>query len=423
MSIKFRSVLLVTSLGAGLLAGCGSGLAPAASELPTHSALVGNVHGGQQPVAGSKVYLYAISTAGTGTTATSLLNLPGYVLTGLDGGFNITGDYTCPGGSYVYLLALGGNPGLSPLSNNPDLALAAGLGPCSSLSSSSFFTINEVTTVAFSYALAGYTTSETHVGDSGTNSSLPQAFQNLFNLVDPVHGTALASTGTGATAPQAKLNTLANALAACVNSDGTGTPCANLLAAAGVSTTPSDTFQAALTIAKNPTANVAAVYNQSAANAPFQPSLASAPSDWTITAPPFTIPPGSTQTSTAANYVLPGFFIGQVAQANGVYYLTFPSGNYFGYYSFLTNPNYIYHYDLGYEYVSDAADGKSGVYFYDFTSGHYFYSSPTYPFPYLYDYTLGTVLYYYPNPNSAGHYNTNGVRYFYDFNTSTVISF
>ena len=90
--------------------------------------------------------------------------------------------------------------------------------------------------------------------------------------------------------------------------------------------------------------------------------------------------------------------------SNGVYYLVFPSGNPFGYYAFLSDSNYLYHFDLGYEYVFDAADGKSGVYFYDFKSGDFFYTSPTFPFPYLYDFSLNSVLYYFPDPHNAGRY-------------------
>ena len=123
---------------------------------------------------------------------------------------------------------------------------------------------------------------------------------------------------------------------------------------------------------------------------------------------------GSTQISS--------FFYGETFISNGVYYLAFPSGNYFGYYSFLTDPNYIYHFDLGYEYCFDAADGKSGVYFYDFASNDFFYTSPSFPFPYLYDFGLQSTVYYYPDPNNAGRYNTNGVRYFYVFNTGQIIS-
>ena len=117
----------------------------------------------------------------------------------------------------------------------------------------------------------------------------------------------------------------------------------------------------------------------------------------------------------------PAFFNGETLVSNGVYYLAFPNGNFFGYYSFLTDPAYIYHFDLGYEYVFDANDGNDGVYFYDFASSDFFYTSPTFPFPYLYDFNLKTVLYYYANPNLAGHYTTNP-RYFYDFAAGTIIT-
>ena len=120
--------------------------------------------------------------------------------------------------------------------------------------------------------------------------------------------------------------------------------------------------------------------------------------------------------------VHPAFFTGESSLSNGVYYLDFATGNYFGYYSYLTNSNYIYHFDLGYEYVFDANDGNSGVYLYDFLSQDFFYTSPGFPFPYLYDFGLKSTVYYYPDPSNYGHYNTNGVRYFYVFNTGQIIS-
>ena len=119
----------------------------------------------------------------------------------------------------------------------------------------------------------------------------------------------------------------------------------------------------------------------------------------------------------------PSFFSGEAAVGSGVYYLAFPTdGNIFGYYSYLPNRNYIYHFDLGYEYVFDAMDGQKGVYLYDFASGTFFYTSPGFGFPYLYDFTLNTVIYYYPDPNNPGHYNTGGIRYFYDFATGQIIT-
>ena len=117
----------------------------------------------------------------------------------------------------------------------------------------------------------------------------------------------------------------------------------------------------------------------------------------------------------------PAFFTGETALSGGVYYLRFAGGNPFGYYSYLADEHYIYHFDLGYEYVFDAADGHRGVYLYDFKSGGFFYTSPEFPFPYLYDFTLNTVLYYYPDPNEVGRYNTNGIRYFYRFDNGQII--
>ena len=108
--------------------------------------------------------------------------------------------------------------------------------------------------------------------------------------------------------------------------------------------------------------------------------------------------------------------------SNGVYYLAFPNGNIFGYYSYLSDARYLFHQDMGYEYTFDANDGKSGVYFYDFKSGHFFYTSPNFPFPYLYDFSLNTTLYYYPDPTNPQRYNTNGVRYFYNYATGRIIT-
>ena len=116
------------------------------------------------------------------------------------------------------------------------------------------------------------------------------------------------------------------------------------------------------------------------------------------------------------------FFTGENELANGVNYLAFPNGNVFGYYSFLVDEHYIFHQDLGYEYIFDANDGQGGVYLYDFKSSTFFYTSPSFGFPYLYDFSLNAVLYYYPEPNNPQRYNTNGVRYFYNYGTGQIIS-
>ncbi len=116
----------------------------------------------------------------------------------------------------------------------------------------------------------------------------------------------------------------------------------------------------------------------------------------------------------------PPFFAGAASLGSGVYYLAFPNGNIFGYYSYPSFP-YLYHFDMGYLYFIDANDGKGGAFFYDFTSGHFLYTGPSYPFPYMYDFTLQTVLYYYPDTKNPGHYTSNP-RYFYNYATQQVIT-
>ncbi len=267
------------------LGGCATGTT-ASTPAMARVALSGRVMGGQQVVSGSNIYLYAVSTNGYGTAATSLLNTPGYVTTDAGGNWSITGDYVCPAGAYVYLVALGGNPGLAAGTNNAKLGIMGGLGACSGLTPATHVVINEETTVAAAYALAAFMVSETQVGTSSTNVlGMQNAFANIAYLANPVSGLAPPLNAGGGTAPVQAVNSLANSLSACINSDGTGMGCGALMSAAnvtGAGGTPIDTIQAAINIAHNPGVNVAAIYNLAPANGPFQPSLSTAPNDWTM---------------------------------------------------------------------------------------------------------------------------------------------
>ena len=138
-----------------LLAGCSTGTNSTAIPKAKPS-LRGNVHGGQQPVAGAQIYLYAAGTTGYGSPSRSMLAAPGYVSTDIGGNFTITGDYTCQPGDLVYLVGLGGNAGAGPNSN---IVLMTAPGSCATLqanAATTFLNIDEVTTVASVYALAPY---------------------------------------------------------------------------------------------------------------------------------------------------------------------------------------------------------------------------------------------------------------------------
>jgi hypothetical protein len=145
-------------------------------------------------------------------------------------------------------------------------------------------------------------------------------------------------------------------------------------------------------------------------------ALGTAPNDWVLDAqglPAFA-------TLAASPFFLaapPAFFNGQVSLGSGGYYLQFPNGNVFGYYNIPAFPIF-YHYDMGFEAFVDGGNGAA--YLYDFSSGHWFYTSASL-FPNLYDFTLNNWLYYLPNPKSPGHYTTNP-RYFSDLTTGRIIN-
>jgi len=291
-----------------LLAGCGLGTpgsvtaATASPVAPLTVHASGSVHGGQQPVNGAKVYLFAASTNGYGTASTSLLNVAasgvstdstgnGYVTTDSNGNFNITGDYTCPTGALVYAAAVGGNPGLASGTYNSSLSMIAALGPCSGLSASTFISINEVTTVASVWALAPFITDVAGVGTTLTNQTgLTNAFAAVNQLANIGIGAASGpSLPPGAVLPVAEINTIADILSACINTAGgvagDGSACGNLFTAttpAAPAVAPSNTLTAALSMAQNPATSVAALFSLVPAGAPFQPTLASIPTDWTI---------------------------------------------------------------------------------------------------------------------------------------------
>ena len=291
MRVPPRSLPPFAALGAltpFLLTGCSADFSQSAQGASAGVRLSGIVHGGNQVVSGSHIFLYAAGTGGYGTTARSMLGTPGYVSTDSGGEFSITTDYTCQPGDQVYLLALGGNPGLTnPTANNAALAEMEALGACSLLQPTTHLVVNEVTTVTGVYALSGFMTSATSLASSGTTlaqTGVANAFLTAANLADSLGGTRTLTPAGNGKVPTAEINSLANSIANCVNSDGTGSACSTLFAATTPSggTAPTDTLQALLNLAHNPGLNPATIYSISTAAAPFQPTLSSAPHDWSL---------------------------------------------------------------------------------------------------------------------------------------------
>ena len=338
--MRFASSPLPFSLLAcTLFTGCSATFNPTDAPVQTPiGALSGRAYGGQQPIVSAKIYLFAAGTAAyagpgiaaaTSNASTSLLNstvpavctaalAPGgslpckdasgnyFVFTDANGTFSVTGDYTCTAGTQLYLYSAGGQPTTGV--TNTAASLMAVLGNCPSGGSIAaqvpYVYMNEVTTVAAAYALAGFASDAIHISTSGTALGLvgiKNAFANAAQMSNigassgstsstTNAGGALATTpGGNGTVPQKLLNTLANILAGCVNSNGTTTACTMLFnddrtGGGQTGTKPTETATAAIYLAQHPyTAYVSTIYNLIGSSAvPFTPALTAAPATFAV---------------------------------------------------------------------------------------------------------------------------------------------
>lgn len=320
-----RAILIALTTS---LVGCAAGnvTETGTASQPLVSSMVkanGVVHGGQNPIAGAYIQLYAVGAGAYGAGAYPLIqtgtqadgSVQSIVSTNSAGNFTITGDYQCPSATtQVYITAVGGNPGLSNGTNN-NSALIAALGNCGNLNSNTYIVINEVTTVAAVWALQGFsgysatgataslywnggsnngsaTTPATgfSVGAPASNAQgLANSFLVASNLANITTGGSPGNNTSGniSNVEYGTINLLGNVLASCVNSAG-GTAgdssnCGNLFAdvtPTGV-TAPQDTLQAAYLIARNPGNNVATIAGLSISSPPFNPA-ATTFNDFTI---------------------------------------------------------------------------------------------------------------------------------------------
>jgi streptogramin lyase len=269
-------------------------------------ALTGVVATGKKAIVGAHVYLFAANTTGaagpgvaasSGNASISLENatqtgtsdaVGAYVVSSGTGAFSLTGDYTCTTGQQLYIYALGGNAGAGA---NVSAGLLAAIGSCPASSNTGIVAqVNEVSTVAAAYALAGYATDATHVSSSGSALALTgvaNAFANAANLETLGTGVALATTPAGnGVVPQTEINTLANVLSSCVDLSNPSGSCSLLFSnsfSGGLSgTAPTDTATAAIYIAHNPSPNVTTLYQIPVTTPPYTPALGTSPSDFSI---------------------------------------------------------------------------------------------------------------------------------------------
>ena len=246
------------------------------------------MHGGQQPVVGATIQLYTVGTTADGSSATPLLTST--VTSDSTGSFTITGLYSCTNATQVYIVATGGNPGLSTA--NPNIALMAALGPCSVTHPVHLHQHQRA-----HHCRRRRRARPLHV--ISQRHRLPRRSRSLYGFtlanqfVDTTTGTSPGITApSGYTVPTAELNTLADILSACINSPGgvagDGSLCGQLFSLTTVSPNPAptNTIAAMLNIANNPTLNTSALYALTPPTPPFQPTLLSAPSTFQIALTP-----------------------------------------------------------------------------------------------------------------------------------------
>jgi len=309
-----RSALgaLATLATLSTVIGCGIGASDSSTSPLVIPAFSGKAIGGQMPIIGATVKLYATTSTGYGTgsfleEATQKGSSVGQD-TDSGGAFIFAGPVTCPAGQFAYIVSSGGNTGANAV--NPNAVLVAALGRCEDLYTStssgtydgSTVYINELTTIAAAYALGNFSTvsgtgaaTVVGIGSDATNNAakvgsvstgcvagvgsctttatagLAHAFQNAATLVNPFYNSAWSGANTApptdsaAVVPQQLLDTIGNILVACVNStggtagDGT-TACGSIFAATTIGTNvPVNTFSAMVNLAANPTLSGSAV--------------------------------------------------------------------------------------------------------------------------------------------------------------------
>ena len=293
-----QSISLLGLLGAAtMLSGCAMGNFTAIEPNVPNTAFHGTSMGGQQPIAGATISVYTYGTGGYGSAGTLLAS----TTTDSNGRFSFpAGTYTCPqSDTPVYLIGTGGDAGYGV---NMAAVTAAPLGTCAS-APSEYVVMNEVTTVALAYALSGYFTPYLGTGtgtpdqydsfggpSSGTTTVSYAKGLVLGNnytaglIAINSNGLAYANNGI-VTAEPLKVYSLANTLAACINSAGPSSSSCSLLFSYTTppnGTTPTDTLQAAVQIALYPYQNVPQLYSLAGTKPPFNADLASNPLDWTI---------------------------------------------------------------------------------------------------------------------------------------------
>ena len=260
-------VLALAATGAACT-GQTTGSPPAASA--SRTSVTGTVTAAGKPLDSADVTLYAGGSQGV----TPL----GHAVTGSSGRFSIA--YSAPASGILYAAAGGGARGSLRLLAVVGVLVGGGVAP----RTLSTVTINELTTVATTFALAQFINGP---DISGPSPGLENAAATASSLADAASGTpggVVTDADNGASnATLATLNTLADLVAVC-SGPPAGDRCGELLRLATPPghTVPADTVQAVLNLVKNPALSLAGLYALAKTETVYEPALDTAPAQWML---------------------------------------------------------------------------------------------------------------------------------------------
>ncbi|SEG45518.1 hypothetical protein SAMN05421819_3021 [Bryocella elongata] len=346
VSLRSLILTSSVSLTVGLLSGCGMSVKDALSTAllaSQTSRLSGKLHGGPNPIQQANITLWETWTTGiagngaggTGRAAASASTYGsaayslGTTTTDSNGSWTLA-SFNCDAGEYLYVTATGGKTASN--SANPNEVLVAPLGACSDLPTATETQVNisELSTLAMAYALGNFTSEDAgylgggvqkvYIGAPATNnaatagctgtgssmscvaSGLAEGFADAISLTNSTSYTINFPAGAANTVPTdangnptnatgsipaAMINTLGNVLQSCVNTSGGAAPdssnCGKLFTATTAGgNVPTDTLQAAISIAQHPANSVHSLYTIASTVGIFTPTLTAEPSDYTL---------------------------------------------------------------------------------------------------------------------------------------------
>ncbi|MGW3492850.1 NHL repeat-containing protein [Streptomyces sp. NPDC001020] len=238
---------------------------PASAVGAGTNALQGTATGAGKPLRGAQVTLFAGAPSGA--------RVLGRATTDTHGSFRLSYAKPADGVLYVEATSAQGRFRLRSV-------VGVGAGGGVPQRTENTVTVNELTTVATTYALAQFSDRR---GIAGTGPGLQNAAATSFNLADPVTGKpGRAVTGDNANSETlATLNSLANLVSLCLTDTRRCDELLRLATPRG-GTRPTDTVQAVLNLAHNPTLSPAGLFTLSRTATVFTPALPAAPAGWML---------------------------------------------------------------------------------------------------------------------------------------------